>query len=55
MSMTKLDIISAPWSVIFNFQLGIKAEETSREIENLLAECQKYAESDDKELFLEEL
>ena len=55
MSMTKLDIISALWSVIFNLQLGIKEGETNREIDRLRAECQKYAEADDEELFLEEM
>ena len=54
MNMTKLEIISALWSVIFNLQLGIRLEETNREIEKLRAECQKYAEADDEELFLEE-
>lgn len=54
MSMTKLDIISALWSVIFNLKLGIRLEETNREIEKLREECQKYAEADDEELFWEE-
>lgn len=54
MNMTKLEIISALWSVIFNLQLGIRSEETNGKIEKLRAECQKYAEADDEELFWEE-
>lgn len=48
--MTKLQIISKLWSVIYNMQLATKSqEEIDKELDILEYECRKYADSDDLE------
>lgn len=49
-TMTKLQIISKLWSVIYDMQLKAKKqEEIDKELDILEYECRKYAGSDDLE------
>lgn len=48
--MTKLQIISKLWSIIYDMQLKRKQqEEIDRELDILEYECRKYADADDLE------
>lgn len=48
--MTKLQIISKLWSVIYDMQLATKSQkEIGKELDMLEYECRKYADSDDLE------
>lgn len=48
--MTKLQIISKLWSVIYDMQLATKPrEEIDKELDILEYECRKYADTDDLE------
>lgn len=48
--MTKLQIISKLWSVIYDMQLATKSQkEIDKELDILEYECRKYAGSDDLE------
>lgn len=50
--MTKLQIISRLWSVIYDMKLKTKSQsEIDRELDVLEYECRKYADSEDEELF----
>lgn len=49
-TMTKLQIISKLWSVIYDMQLKTKSrEEINKELDTLEFECRKYADTDDLE------
>lgn len=54
--MTKLQIISKPWSIIFDFLLIIKGEsdktleQIEKDIDLIEYHCRKYADVDDDEL-----
>lgn len=46
--MTKLQIISRLWSVIYDIKLKTKSQdEIDRELEVLEYECRKYADTED--------
>lgn len=48
--MTKLQIISKLWSVIYDMQLATKPrEEIGKELDILEYECRKYVDADDLE------
>lgn len=48
--MTKLQIISKLWSVIYDMQLATKPwEEIGKELDVLEYECRKYVDTDDLE------
>ena len=50
--MTKLQIISRLWSVIYDMKLKTKSQdEIDRDLDVLEHECCKYVESDDEEIF----
>lgn len=50
--MTKLQIISKLWSVIYGMKLKTKSQsEIDKELDVLEYECRKYADSEDEELF----
>ena len=50
--MTKLQIISKLWSIIYDMKLKTKSQsEIDRELDVLEYECRKYSDSEDEELF----
>lgn len=58
--MTKLQIISKLWSIIFDLILIIKGEsdktleQIEKDVDLIEYHCRKYVEADDEELFWEE-
>ena len=51
--MTKLQIISKLWSIIYDMQLAMKPrEEIGKELDVLEYECRKYVDTDDLEEML---
>ena len=50
--MTKLQIITKLWSVIYDMKLKQKPqEEIDRELDTLEYECRRYVDMDDEEVF----